>query len=486
MHHDLNMQDGYNKGKCVTGIDAKLSVGARGIDKSAGTIWVYQQNGPCESFLQTLWKYVFCKQSVNNHRSIEAEGSVQEASSHQKLRRESIEISSSAINAKNWRQQEHKRKRKPREYDDDYEDEDRDDFPAPKKTRMLIVKSLRCAGSKHGSSPILKKIMSSPKTHRTVGDKNDYNWLLTPSGAPFISPLDMEPKKASETQDGTPITCPADLNSRSLYLVAVHYMIVDQISRKKINPNSNSPPPGSNSSSSESCRPSSSGSQVSATSKPETPTEHHNVSISAKPSRLLKPSLRATLPSTKSMVPSTRSSARTSTPTARPTVPACKSKTRSGTPTRGPSTPLAVSSVSVPPGRSSSVGKLGPKTTSIVATSRANPIVRSRQQNPSGKPGFSTNAPQNSSGLTTKRSVSNSRCGHGTIDSKERLRQCSPLRGSDPNGSASRSGSSFPAVSRAYSNDGDNVSPLLYGTKMIERVVNMRKLAPPKQESRSS
>ncbi|PIA32175.1 hypothetical protein AQUCO_04500047v1 [Aquilegia coerulea] len=285
----------------------------------------------------------------------------------------------------------------------------------------------------------------------------------------------MEPKKASETQDGTPITCPADLNSRFGDYQGEPTPKVDCSSKQ-------TPSPGSNSSSSESCRPSSSGSQVSATSKPETPTEHHNVPISAKPSRLLKPSLRATLPSTKSMVPSTRSSARTSTPTARPTVPACKSKTRSGTPTRGPSTPLAVSSVSVPPGRSSSVGKLGPKTTSIVATSRANPIVRSRQQNPSGKPGFSTNAPQNSRGLTTKRSVSNSRCGHGTIDSKERLRQCSPSRGSDPNGSASRSGSSFPAVSRAYSNDGDNVSPLLYGTKMVERVVNMRKLAPPKQE----
>ncbi|KAF5188291.1 flocculation FLO11-like protein [Thalictrum thalictroides] len=355
--------------------------------------------------------------------------------------------------------------------DNNKKDEKNDDF-----LFLLSSDELDASlGSKHKSSPILKKIMSSPKARRTVDDKNDYNWLLTPPGAPFISTLDMELEKTSKSQDETPITCPAKLNSRFGNYQVEPTSKVGRSSKQN-------PSPGSNSSSSESCRPSSSGSQVSATSKRETPIEHRIVPNSNKPSRLLKPSLRATLPSTKSKLPTTRSSSRTSTPTARPTVPACKSKLRSGTPTREPSTPLAVSSVSVPPGRSSSVGRLGPKPTRSVATSRASPIVKSRPQNSLEKPGFSTNAPQNSRGSTTKRSVSNPRCGNGTIDSKARPRQCSPSRGPDPKGSAYRHGSSFPAVSRAFSNDGDNVSPLLYGTKMVERVVNMRKLAPPKQE----
>lgn len=35
-------------------------------------------------------------------------------------------------------------------------------------------------------------------------------------------------------------------------------------------------------------------------------------------------------------------------------------------------------------------------------------------------------------------------------------------------------------------NDNDNVNPVLIGSKMVERVVNMRKLAPPKQDDRHS
>lgn len=48
------------------------------------------------------------------------------------------------------------------------------------------------------------------------------------------------------------------------------------------------------------------------------------------------------------------------------------------------------------------------------------------------------------------------------------------------------SGSSVPAVSRGYSKVNDSVSPVVIGTKMVERVINMRKLAPPKQDDKSS
>lgn len=48
------------------------------------------------------------------------------------------------------------------------------------------------------------------------------------------------------------------------------------------------------------------------------------------------------------------------------------------------------------------------------------------------------------------------------------------------------SGSSVPAVSRNQYKINDNVSPVLIGTKMVERVINMRKLAPPKQDDKHS
>ncbi|XP_039025591.1 uncharacterized protein LOC120158950 [Hibiscus syriacus] len=48
------------------------------------------------------------------------------------------------------------------------------------------------------------------------------------------------------------------------------------------------------------------------------------------------------------------------------------------------------------------------------------------------------------------------------------------------------SGSSVPAVSRGYSKVSDNVSPVVIGTKMVERVINMRKLAPLKPDDKHS
>lgn len=48
------------------------------------------------------------------------------------------------------------------------------------------------------------------------------------------------------------------------------------------------------------------------------------------------------------------------------------------------------------------------------------------------------------------------------------------------------SGSSVPAVSRGYSKVNDHVNPVVIGTKMVDRVVSMRKLAPPKHDDKSS
>lgn len=60
---------------------------------------------------------------------------------------------------------------------------------------------------------------------------------------------------------------------------------------------------------------------------------------------------------------------------------------------------------------------------------------------------------------------------------------CSPSRGPVSNGSVNNNSlKSGPTRSRGYLNRNDDVNPVLMGTKMVERVVNMRKLAPPKQD----
>lgn len=43
-----------------------------------------------------------------------------------------------------------------------------------------------------------------------------------------------------------------------------------------------------------------------------------------------------------------------------------------------------------------------------------------------------------------------------------------------------------PAVNRLHAKANDNMSPVLYGTKMVDRVMNMRKLVPPKQDDKHS
>lgn len=64
---------------------------------------------------------------------------------------------------------------------------------------------------------------------------------------------------------------------------------------------------------------------------------------------------------------------------------------------------------------------------------------------------------------------------------KPRQKSCSPPKVRAPN--AHKVGKIMLSRSQGYGNGGsDNVNPVLMGTKMVERVVNMRKLAPPKHD----
>lgn len=102
--------------------------------------------------------------------------------------------------------------------------------------------------------------------------------------------------------------------------------------------------------------------------------------------------------------------------------------------------------------------------------------MKSRPSKFSEMPGFSKDTPPNLKTTLPDRpsSVSRSRPGPPSARSSStgRTRQ---------NMSAPSNGFSVLAMSRGHSMNGDDVNPVLMGTKMVERVVNMRKLAPPKQ-----
>ncbi|KAL6980687.1 hypothetical protein U1Q18_022324 [Sarracenia purpurea var. burkii] len=113
-------------------------------------------------------------------------------------------------------------------------------------------------------------------------------------------------------------------------------------------------------------------------------------------------------------------------------------------------------------------------------------------------PGFSLDAPPNLRTSLPNRPLSAARGRPGAPSARSssvepvsngrvRRQSCSPSRGRSPNGVIIHSsGSSVPAASRARAKANDNVSPVLIGTKMVERVINMRKLAPPKKEDKHS
>ncbi|XVE99738.1 hypothetical protein REPUB_Repub03eG0226800 [Reevesia pubescens] len=272
-------------------------------------------------------------------------------------------------------------------------------------------------------------------------------------------------------------------------------------------------------------------------SRPATPTGRPTLTGASKPTRSSTPTSRPTLQSTKPVTSAakpvisaikpatkpvisttkptvsaakttssarsstpTRSTARSSTPTVRPSIPSSKPVSRAATPTRRPSIPSSASTISAPPIKSSpSVTKPTPAASRNSVPSRgASPTVKSRPWKPCEMPGFSLDAPPNLRTTLPDRPLSATRGRPGAPSSRSssiepgttgrpRRQSCSPSRGRPPNGAMLHvSGSSVPAVSRGYSKVSHNLSPVVFGNKMVERVVNMRKLIPPKQDDKHS
>ncbi|KAK7387448.1 hypothetical protein VNO78_28263 [Psophocarpus tetragonolobus] len=239
------------------------------------------------------------------------------------------------------------------------------------------------------------------------------------------------------------------------------------------------------------------------------------------------PAAKPTIPSRSSTPLSSRSAARSSTPTAarssipnaarsstptsRPTLPPSRPTSRASTPTRRPSSEASIST-SVKASSSPKPATLTSRQPTSVTTRKqaplnsrqppvpsrgSSPTVRSRPWKPSEMPGFSLDAPPNLRTTLPERPLSATRGRPGAPSSRSssvepsssgrpRRQSCSPSRGRASNGVVHISGNSMPAVSRGHSKVNDNVSPVLMGTKMVERVINMRKLAPPMIDDKNS
>ncbi|KAH0761547.1 hypothetical protein KY290_017620 [Solanum tuberosum] len=393
-------------------------------------------------------------------------------------------------------------------------------------------------GSKSGSSPAFDIASAAPMRRTRTdeflnadNDKTDYDWLLTPPGTPLFPSLEMESRKTMMSQLGTSRAHPTALTSR------LTNSLPEATSRSNLASRQPASSPGLNTSSSSLRRPSSSGG-----SRPSTPTGRPTLSSSrststsasrstsatatkamtstatsrsmstataCRSSRSATPTSRATMPASKptvpprSSTPTARSSARSSTPTSRASVTGSKSTSRAATPTRRATSVSGTTNTTVPPvkpvsfpsgTRSATMASRNP------AASRASsPTVKPRPWKPSDIPGFSLDAPPNLRTSLPDRPISATRGRPGAAsvrsssvepasNGRVRRQSCSPARGRPPNGVMHSSGSSVPvpSMSRLHAKAKDNVSPGMVGTKMVERVINMRKLVPPKQDDKHS
>ncbi|KAL1193826.1 hypothetical protein V5N11_031954 [Cardamine amara subsp. amara] len=327
-------------------------------------------------------------------------------------------------------------------------------------------------------------------------EKSDYDWLLTPPGTPQF---EKESHRSVMNQLDAPNSRPTNLKSR-----------LSNCREDIVSANNNKQQTSSFGLSSSSVaglrRPSSSGSSRS-TSRPSTPTRRSTtpttsttkpVTTRASTSRSSTPTSRATLTAARATTSTatsrttinTTGPARSATPTrsnTRPSAaPSKKPLSRPTTPTRRPSTPT------------------GPSTVSNKAPSRGtspSPTVKSSWKPPE-MPGFSLEAPPNLRTTLPNRPVSASRGRPGVASAPgsrsnsiergggpsnggvphARRQSCSPSRGRAPIGNTNGSLTGMRGRAKA-SNGGsncDSLSPVAMGNKMVEKVVNMRKLGPPR------
>ncbi|XP_019162198.1 PREDICTED: putative protein TPRXL [Ipomoea nil] len=311
-------------------------------------------------------------------------------------------------------------------------------------------------------------------------NEGDYEWLLSPPRVPSYSSSDTEEQKAianptRTSSDSTPLkytNTDSGEDKTSQNMSSVH-----PSTRKCASlPNKNASRAGSGRPLMEARKPTS--------SRSATPTRQQRV-----PSRASTPSSRASFVSAKPVAVPARSStpvranSRSSTPTARATVSATsKSASRSSTPTHRPSTTSSSSSSAVS-ARSSSVPKRAPTTMSrnLSSSSGTSPTVTSR---PSLSRDDSTKRPSSASRARPSSPILRPSTTNNATGEISRCKSHSSSRSKTPTTiTAPGSGSTLVSRSRGHSDNKDDVNPVVVGTKMVERVVNMRKLGPAKPDA---
>ncbi|XP_073043582.1 uncharacterized protein [Primulina eburnea] len=163
-----------------------------------------------------------------------------------------------------------------------------------------------------------------------------------------------------------------------------------------------------------------------------------------------------------------------------------KSSTRSATPTLEPSTQAMTCSASAKdefsPGRE----------TDPAVSQGTSAFLKTKPSKPSVMRTSSHDTPHSSKTLMPKKVASASKGRPSlpntiSLNSNSRQKACSPSSERAPNGTHHKSESMMLTRNRSRHTTGlDDVNPVLMGSKMVERVVNMRKLAPPKQDEYSS
>ncbi|KAL0344468.1 UNVERIFIED_CONTAM: hypothetical protein Sradi_4278100 [Sesamum radiatum] len=173
---------------------------------------------------------------------------------------------------------------------------------------------------------------------------------------------------------------------------------------------------------------------------------------------------------------------RAATPTGRPALPAKQKPSRASTPTSRTTLPSSKPTAA-------QAREFQRIENPMPSRGTTTPTLKTRPSKPSEMLSLSHDAPQNAKASMPRRPASASRgrpslpATHASSSNgKPRQKSCSPARVRAPISGAQKTGIRMLSKSRGYSNEGDDVNPVLIGTKMVDRVVNMRKLAPPKQD----
>ncbi|XP_024011866.1 uncharacterized serine-rich protein C215.13 [Eutrema salsugineum] len=357
----------------------------------------------------------------------------------------------------------------------------------------LLMGSDHCKSSKTTMSsqryPLRRTAADNFLYSDNDNEKSDYDWLVTPPGSPSKSL-----RYQLDAPDANPMVLKSQLENcleeerdntlsknQTIGLKRPSSSNSSRSTSRPSTPATRSMTPTSrvNSTAARATLTSSSTTSSSrSTSRPSTPTRRPS---SSGTSRATSTAARATSTSTSTAQQTTGTATSTRSSSRPMSAPNTKPGSRPSTPTRRPPNPTGTSTV------------LRSKPTKPVCKPAPSPTLRSRPWEPYEMPGFSLEAPSNlrttlpdrprtaSSGRSTIAFGASSSRSASKERAVARRQSCSPSRNRAPIGNANEA---VPLLrgrrAKTSNNDGGLISPVAKGDQMVERVVNVRKLAPPR------